>query len=68
MEFVQIQFYFPIKMHTGRMNNFLIQYVNFDYYAIVVGYMEGAMENSTSMSTPPEQVDLLIQVYTYHLK
>lgn len=25
-------------------------------------YMEGAMENSTSMTTPPEEVDTLIQV------
>ena len=31
--------------------------------AIVTGYMESAMEATTSMSTPPEQVDSLIQVH-----
>ena len=35
---------------------------NFEDMDVRSGYMEGAMESSTSMTTPPEQVDSLIQV------
>ena len=35
---------------------------NFEDMDVRSGYMEGAMESSTSMTTPPEQVDNLIQV------
>ena len=40
---------------------------NFEDMDVRSGYMEGAMEATTSMTTPPEEVDNLIQVciYTY---
>ena len=35
---------------------------SFEDMDVVSGYMEGTMEATTSMTTPPEQVDQLIQM------
>ena len=31
-------------------------------HGLIIGYMENAMASSTSLATPPEEVDALIQV------
>lgn len=48
-----------VEQISYTMEEFETQFANMD---VKSGYMEGAMEASTAMSTPPDQVDNLIQM------
>ena len=43
-----------------HIHKFNIQF--FFHLVMILGYMEGAMESTTSISTPPDQVDQLIRM------
>lgn len=50
-----------MDVRSGRCKMNHVYLVIFTY-RLKLGYMESTMENTTSMTTPPEQVDNLIQV------
>jgi charged multivesicular body protein 1 len=53
-----------MDVRSGNKQSYLTTLVaNYNFiFSLLIGYMESTMEATTSMSTPPEQVDQLIQV------
>ena len=48
-----------VEQIANTMEQFEKQFADMD---VRTGYMEGAMDSTTAMSTPPDQVDQLIQM------
>jgi charged multivesicular body protein 1 len=57
-----------MDVRSGNKRSYLTTLVaNYNFiFSLLIGYMESTMEATTSMSTPPEQVDQLIQVSSLH--